>query len=76
MSGMRRGVGVTRADRVLEILREEPRDSRRVAVALGLGGSRASATSVNGTLQRLYRAGKITRWREEGTQSPFIWGLK
>lgn len=52
---------VSRSDEILAVLREQPRDSRQVALALGLGGSRASAANIAGTLRRMEDRGVVQR---------------
>lgn len=66
---------ISRSDEILAVLREEPRDSRQIALALGIGGSRAAAANVAGTLRRMERGGVVQR-RHKTPYDTWIWEPK
>ncbi len=66
---------MSRGDDILAVLHEHPRYSRQIALALGIGGSRAAAANVAGTLRRLESRGKVQR-RQKTEYDTWIWEPK
>lgn len=66
---------MSRSDDILAVLRERPRDSREVALALGIGGSRAGAANIAGTLRRMETRGIVQRRQRTGHDT-WIWEPK
>jgi DNA-binding IclR family transcriptional regulator len=66
---------MSRSDDILAVLAERPRDSREIALALGLGGSRAAASNILGTLRRM-KARNLVQRGQKTEYGTWIWEPK
>jgi predicted transcriptional regulator len=65
---------MTEGDRVLAVLRDRPRDARAIVRALDRPTTGANVRSMRVVLNRLMRAGKVTRIYNDKARA-YIWHL-